>query len=201
MRRRCTAYPLTIGRKSWQSPFLAASISAFRHPREELGQVLELRADDPLLADAEVATCFGPLQSVTEQQDGADTKRRGVFIIPLEVPGKGTIGFCAGGGQLPARRLRQAVRRALQALAAQGAMSLENLHLYRLQQDEAAVSSALLQVAGAVGTTDIDLLVQRTLKVLPGSSAVSSRACSTWIALVPSCGCWSPPHPMVNLPH
>ena len=36
-----------------------------------------------------------------------------------------------------------------------------------MQAEEVAVSSALLQVAAIAGTTDIDLLVRRTLGVLP----------------------------------
>jgi len=36
-----------------------------------------------------------------------------------------------------------------------------------MQSEEAAIASALLQVAGVLGTTDVDVLVQRSLSLLP----------------------------------
>lgn len=129
--------------------------------------------DAPELDDPEVALCFGPLQtSPLGSEDPARTGATGpsmpcdLLLVPLEVLGRGVIGFCAAG--FPAgRSLGPSAGLAMQALASQAAVFIENIRLYRMQAEEAAVSSALLQVAGVVGTTDTDLLAQRTLGILP----------------------------------
>lgn len=160
--------------EDWQE-LLAVAI-----PRRVYGRVtsrspglVELRPADPILADEEVSACFAPLQRGGAIAGEAGAGPHTVLLVPLTVLGRGTIGFLAcarptGGSPASARgRVSSGLRRALEALATQGAIFIENIHLYRMQSEEAAVSSALLQVANAVGTTDVDLLVQRTLGILP----------------------------------
>src|SRR5579871_303757 len=132
--------------------------------------LVEVRAGDVLLDDDEIAACFLPLLHLLDPSAASRAEhppRGSVLLISLDVPGRGTIGFCACGRGAQAPPLRLVTRRALQALAAQGAIFTEHIHLYRQRMEEAAVSTALLQVANAVGTTDLDLLVKRTLAVLP----------------------------------
>ncbi|HVC79129.1 MAG TPA: GAF domain-containing protein [Chloroflexota bacterium] len=134
---------------------------------------LVIRPDSPAFADQEVGACLLPVLSplirtsgdsgsAPEPQAASD---RTLVLVPLDVPGRGVVGLCAGvrGGKASS----PVQLRALSALAAQGAVFLENIHLYRAQLEEAAVSSALLKVASALGTTDVDTLVEGTLSMLP----------------------------------
>jgi signal transduction histidine kinase len=124
-------------------------------------------------ADPEAAGCFLPLlrpsavapEAATSQANRTRADQT-VVLAPLEAKGRGIVGFCAGVRVGSAPRSLQL--RALAALAGQGALFIENIHLYRAQLEEAAVSSALLRVAGALGTTDVDVLVEGTLNMLPG---------------------------------
>ena len=138
-----------------------------------------VRRDDAVFANPDVAACFAPLlqpgmstvggKRATLRQNNRSHPRRGptMLLLPLEVSGRGLIGFCVGVRASGTSTVGPVQRRALQALAAQGATFIENIHLYRMQLEEAAVSSALLQVASVVGTTDVDQLVERTLGILP----------------------------------
>jgi GAF domain-containing protein len=87
--------------------------------------------------------------------------------MQMAAPGRGVIGFVAAAPAAQSAPLGPLVLWALQALMAQAAAVIESINLYRMQAEQAAVSTALLQVATAVGTTDLDTLVQRTLAVLP----------------------------------
>src|SRR6185437_8292154 len=132
---------------------------------------LVIRPNSPALADQEVESCLLPLLRPTIRAAGESgpapsslaTSDRTLVLAPLDVPGRGVVGLCAGvrGGKASS----PVQLRALAALAAQGAVFIENIHLYRAQLEEAAVSSALLKVAGALGTTDVDTLVEGTLSM------------------------------------
>ncbi|HWE64316.1 MAG TPA: hypothetical protein VHB98_21605, partial [Chloroflexota bacterium] len=164
-----------VGAEDWQE-ILAAAV-----PRRIYDRVLSARVapaahivlagDDPLLLDAEVAACFEPLGRVlplpAPPHAATAPPRHALLLMPLAAPDRGLIGFYVAALADGVEESRPATMHALQALARLGAVFVENSDLYRLQEEEAAVSSALLQVASVVGTTDIDLLVQRTLGVLP----------------------------------
>ncbi|HEY8287102.1 MAG TPA: hypothetical protein VIJ28_22150, partial [Chloroflexota bacterium] len=134
---------------------------------------LVIRRNSPAFADPEVAGCLMPLLLPTSHAGAVNgpgssqgiASDRTLVLAPLDVPGRGVVGLCAGVRSGKASSPVQL--RALAALAAQGAVFIENIHLYRAQLEEAAVSSALLKVAGALGTTDVDTLVEGTLSMLP----------------------------------
>jgi len=135
-----------------------------------------LSESDALLSDPEVDACFAPMLGrigTSGQPDSPPLGKRlksdalNLYISPLDAPGQGTIGFCASGRPAKSLSLRSSTKRALAALASQGAIFIENIQLFWQQRDEAAVSSALLQVAAVIGTTDVDQLVEQTLDVLP----------------------------------
>ncbi|MDB5056664.1 MAG: phoR [Chloroflexi bacterium] len=141
-------------------------------------KLLVIRSGDTALADAEVDACFTPLlgcaglvQTRPARSGGSKSRVTAgptLYLTPLEAPGQGTIGFCASGRPPISPALGAPSLRALEALASQGAIFIENIQLYSQKRDEAAVSSALLRVAAVVGTTDVDTLVEHTLAVLPG---------------------------------
>jgi signal transduction histidine kinase len=136
-----------------------------------------LHAGDEILSDPEVDACFAQLLGLAgrprasrfraNRRTGIPDPHPGVFLSPLEAPGQGIIGFCASGEPPRLTTLKESRLRALDALAFQGAIFIENIQLYWLQREEAAVSSALLRVAEVVGSTDVDKLVEHVLGVLP----------------------------------
>ena len=130
------------------------------------GSVVVVRPQDSPYADAEVRACLDPLR-IHLVRPGVDEAAvpPALLILPLATADKGTIGFCLSvAARIP---LRPSVRRALRTLGGEGARWIENIHRYRMQSEEAAIASALLQVAGVLGTTDVDVLVQRSLSLLP----------------------------------
>ncbi len=137
-----------------------------------------LAEPDSLLEDREVAACFAPLFASlpASPADGltargsapAVREKRRLYVTTLEAPGQGTIGFCVAGKRASTARLGTSTRAALELLARQGSTFIENIQLYWLQRESMALSSSLLTVASAIGTSDIDQLVERTLQVLPG---------------------------------
>lgn len=166
---------LGIGEDEWRD-ILALPVPKRVYDRmvvdeQHLDTPLVIGAHSPLLDDAEVASCFAPLLRPARGPGDGSLSPAGsavrMMILALDVPGRGTVGFCALRDTQNAEDPGAAVRQALQMLGAHGAIFIENITLYRMQMESAAISSALLQVAGVVGTADIDMLVQRTLSVLP----------------------------------
>jgi GAF domain-containing protein len=139
-----------------------------------------VQATDPLFADPEVVACLGPLLGGPAEPPSrlaADTAPHpsgqhgrtvsGLAVLPLERISRGRLGCVIGGYGQASQKLSRTACSALALLGSQGAMLWESILQYNQQREEAAVSSALLQVAEVVGSTDLDVLVQRTLAVLP----------------------------------
>ncbi|MGH2388988.1 MAG: hypothetical protein ACRDIE_12365, partial [Chloroflexota bacterium] len=159
-----------IDGEDWQE-ILAMPVPRRVHERlmataDRPGAPFVVRPTSTAFTDPEVAGCLLPLlrPSAGAALDAAATHAtraradQTLVLVPLEAKGRRVVGFCAGvrAGMAP----RSVQLRALAALAGQGALFIENIHLYRAQLEEAAVSSALLRVAGALGTTDVDVLVE-----------------------------------------
>jgi len=167
--------------EDWREVFAVAI------PRRLYGRVYEsvlqgtghavLSKDDLLWADNEIAACFGAVASSMASGENSSSggapsaeirgARHALHLIPLEAPGHGIVGFCAGVRATGSAQLKAATNHALELLATQGAIFIENIQLYWMQREEMAVSSALLTVAAVVGTTDLDQLVEHTLEMLP----------------------------------
>jgi signal transduction histidine kinase len=139
-----------------------------------------LPASDRLFADPEVLSCIGPLLQGSQSAPGhavaakAEATNRqpapagaGLVLLPLESIGRGRLGAVVGYFGHSGRRFSRTTRAALALLAAQGGILWDSILQYSQEREEAAVSSALLQVAAVVGSNDLDVLVQRTLAVLP----------------------------------
>jgi signal transduction histidine kinase len=127
---------------------------------------------DRLFADPEVIACLGPLLTILGAAPAAPTRRQlqqsaSLVVISFERLGRGKLGALLGIFSRPGRRFSHTTRAALAMLASQGAMLWESILQYSEQREEAAVSSALLQVAAVAGSNDLDVLVQQTLAVLP----------------------------------
>lgn len=134
--------------------------------RVPVGSAVVIRPHDSAYADPEVAACLEPLTiHLADPGAGVAAVSPSLLLLPLATSDRGTIGFCLSVA--PRIPLRPAVRGALRSLGREGARWIENIHRYRIQSEEAAIASALLQVAGVLGTTDVDVLVQRSLGVLP----------------------------------
>ena len=158
-----------LGANAWQE-VLAVAVPARVYDRlmagVPAGSAVVIRPHDTVYADPEVAACLEPL-GIHLADPGADlvAVSHSLLLLPLVTLDRGTIGFCLSVA--PRIPLRPAVRGALRSLGGEGARWIENIHRYRIQSEEAAIASALLQVAGVLGTTDVDVLVQRSLSVLP----------------------------------
>ena len=111
------------------------------------GAVVLIRPQDGAYGDPEVAACLEPLRIQLGDRGGdVAVAPPALLILPLATASKGTIGFCLSMClRVPPR---PGVRRALRTLGGEGARWIENIHRYRMQSEEAAIASALLQVAG-----------------------------------------------------
>jgi GAF domain-containing protein len=167
-----------IDGEDWQEILaMPVPLRVFERLRAASGQPnspVVVRPTSSVLSDSEVAACLVPLfrpaapdwhEGPAESASGLKAARS-LVLASLEAKGGRIIGLCvAGRAGAPPRPVQL---RAIHALAGQAALFIENIHLYRAQLEEAAVSSALLRVASALGTTDVDALVEGTLHMLPG---------------------------------
>src|SRR5919199_6343636 len=135
-------------------------------------------ASAPLWADPAVCTCFA--MPASPAPDGAAWRPGDVFLMPLEVDGKAPIGFLVIDEPVDGRLPGPETLRGLAALATSCANAVENAHLYQLQNEEASISSVLLQVSRAVGTPDQELLFSRTSSIL--ASLLGADHCVVWHA-------------------
>lgn len=134
-------------------------------------------ATAPLWRDPEVSACFAmsaapaaPWQPGWQPGD--------VFLAPLEIEDKDPIGFLVVDEPLDGRLPDPETLLGMIALAKSCANAMESAHLYKMQTEEAAISSALLQVSEAVGTPDQHLLFTRASSIL--AALLDADHCAVW---------------------
>lgn len=136
-------------------------------------------ATAPVWEDPEVCACF--VMSDSPAPPAPDGWQPGdVFLMPLEAEGKAPIGFLVLDEPVDGRRPALETLRGAAALATSCANAVESARLYQMQNEEASISSVLLQVSKAVGTPDQDLLFNRTSAIL--ASMLGADHCVVWHA-------------------
>lgn len=134
-------------------------------------------ASAPIWDDPEVAACFAMSAAVAAPwQPG--WQPGDVFLVPLEIEGKDPIGFLVVDEPVDGRLPDPETLLGMVALAKSCANAVESAHLYKTQTEEAAISSALLQVSEAVGTPDQNLLFMRASSIL--AALLDAGHCAVW---------------------
>lgn len=155
---------------------VAQRLMADEH-RLDWGYVVPASAD--VWADSTVAACFG------QAAPSAHGWRSGLppgdmYLMPLELNDTVPIGFLRVDKPLGRGLPERETLRGLAALATSCANAVESARLYQVQNEEASISSVLLQVSKAVGTPDQELLFSRTSAIL--ADMLGADHCAVWHA-------------------
>ncbi len=127
--------------------------------------------------DREVSACFtAPARTLPAWSSG--WQPGDILLMPLDLDGTVPIGFLLVDDPLDGRLPSRETRRGLAALATSCANAVESARLYQMQNEEAAISSVLLQVSKAVGTPDQELLFSRTSAIL--AALLGADHCAVW---------------------
>ncbi len=127
--------------------------------------------------DPEVASCFTMSASPTPLRP-TGWQTGDIFVLPLETEALAPVGFVIVDEPVDGQRPDAEALRGLSALATCCANAVESARLYQLQNEEAAISSVLLQVSKAVGTPDQELLFSRTSAIL--ATLLGADHCVVW---------------------
>ena len=131
----------------------------------------------PVWDDPEVSACF--TMSATLRAAWRPGWQPGdLFLVPLELNEGDPIGFLIVDEPIDGRLPDPETLLGIATLARSCANTIESVHLYKTSSEEAAISSALLQVAEAVGTPDQALLFSRTSAILSG--LLGADHCAVW---------------------
>ncbi len=131
----------------------------------------------PVWRDPEVCACF--TMSATPAPLWPSGWRPGdLFFVPLGIDGREPTGFLIVDEPVDHRLPDPETLLALAALAMSCANAVESAHLYKTRSEEAAISSALLQVSEAAGTPDQDLLFGRASAIL--ATLLGADHCAVW---------------------
>jgi len=133
--------------------------------------------DAPVWSDPEVCACF-PMSATPAPARPAGWQPGDLFFVPLEIDGREPTGFLVVDEPIDQRLPDPEALLGLAALAMSCANAVESAHLYKTRSEEAAISSALLQVSEAVGTPDQDLLFGRASAIL--SMLLGADQCAVW---------------------
>lgn len=134
-------------------------------------------ASAPIWADSAVTACFVMMQRPSPAWR-AGWQPGDVFLMPMELDGAMPIGFLLVDDPLDGRLPGREALRGMAALATSCANAVEGARLYRVQNEEASISSVLLQVSKAVGTPDQELLFSRTSAIL--AALLGADHCAVW---------------------
>lgn len=128
-------------------------------------------------SDPAVAACFLMPELETPPWP-AEWQPGDVLLMPLDLDGITPIGFLLIDDPLDGRLPGRELLHGLAALATSCANAVESARLYRMQHEEASISSVLLQVSRAVGTPNQELLFSRTSAIL--ADLLGADHCAVW---------------------
>jgi len=136
-------------------------------------------ASAPVWNDPEVCACF-TMSASPAPVSPSGWQPGDLFFVPLAIDGREPTGFLVVDEPADHRLPDPETLLSLTALAMSCANAVESAHLYKTRSEEAAISSALLQVSEAVGTPDQTLLFRRASAIL--AALLGADHCAVWHA-------------------